>query len=556
MDRFLKQLQTHQYFVIFILIFLVVNIVFLTRFPFVHSDEPWLSGLARNMAEKGDFSVTETFFDLKERNPHAIKILYHLVQIFFIQALGYSIFSMRLISLLLGVLTLIYIYKLGRRIFPSPVLALTAAVLLGLDVQFVYASHMARQEIALVLILVLALYYFTVNLENHGFSHDLGLAFISGIGIGVHPNSLIIALPFSLLYLYHIVFTGRLKPLNLFILGGGMAAMAAVFITLSLSFDPDFFTNYTRYGSEFEVFNPLGSKAAEVIYFYRKLFHQVSGTYYTPDIRLQFFLFPAALLSMVGHILLIQGRKPSAESAPIIPSRDNLVMMVLTVIGLNLGIILIGRYNQTSVVFQFPLFYLLTASALSLLPINPRRAALPLLSLVLLLNTCFNVLPYLHHSYDSYLREISRVVSPQDRVLANLNTEYYFANGRLHDYRNLAYLQERGMSLASYIADNKISYIIYPEEMEFIYREQPRWNGMYGPPLYFEELQQFLTANCLLVHEFTDSLYAMRITPYQLKGDWKVRIYRVKSQGSQGDGSLDSLDSRSSPSRLTELTRS
>lgn len=49
--------------VLLIVFYFSINLYFLTDFPFVHSDESWLSGLSRNILEKGSFGVTEAFFD-------------------------------------------------------------------------------------------------------------------------------------------------------------------------------------------------------------------------------------------------------------------------------------------------------------------------------------------------------------------------------------------------------------------------------------------------------------------------------------------------------------
>ena len=85
-----------------IISYISLNLIYLDKFPFVHSDEPWLSGLSKNMLENTSLSVTEPFFDLMPRYPHALKVVFHLIQIPFIYFFGYNIFSVRLISLIFG----------------------------------------------------------------------------------------------------------------------------------------------------------------------------------------------------------------------------------------------------------------------------------------------------------------------------------------------------------------------------------------------------------------------------------------------------------------------
>ena len=86
MEFIKKSFSKNKILIILLFIYFLVNLSFLTHFPFIHSDESWLSGLSRNILETKNFSSTETFFDLYLRNPHAIKIIFHSIQIMFIKA--------------------------------------------------------------------------------------------------------------------------------------------------------------------------------------------------------------------------------------------------------------------------------------------------------------------------------------------------------------------------------------------------------------------------------------------------------------------------------------
>jgi hypothetical protein len=121
-------------------------------------------------------------------------------------------------------------------------------------------------------------------------------------------------------------------------------------------------------------------------------------------------------------------------------------------------------------------------------------------------------------------------VPKEAQVLANLNTDYYFENGSLFDYRNLDYLRENDLTFIDYITKNKIEYIIYPEEMDFIYNSRPSWNILYGNLYpYYSEMQQFLEQEAQLIKKFNNSTYAMRIVREIGQKDWSVKIYRVNS---------------------------
>lgn len=519
---------------IFLVIYLIINLIFLTRFPFVHSDESWLSGLSRSIGFNNDFSMTEPFFDLKDRYPHAIKIVFHGIQILFMKLLGYNIFSMRLISLIFGVFTLYFIYKLTLLLWGNENLALGALGLTAFDIQYIYASHFARQEIILVFVLMLSIYIFFKYLPKHSSKAAILLGSLIGLSIGIHPNSFIISLPLLFLYIYHIFFTKHLSIRHLFYYVLAQCVFALIYIGLSLYFDPHFFAHYTNQGQEFEVFNPLTSKITEYKLFYLKLFHQLSGTYYTPNIKFQFFLFPLVLvISLILAYITKQKKCTAATSTPRYDSSETIIGLSLAIISLNIGIILLGRYNQTSVILQFPIFYLLASYRIYSYPkvkAKIRSLIFGLLMLTLGISSFLNISPSLNYRYEDYLAQISKSVPPDSEVLANLNTEYYFSLGTLHDYRNLSYLKNKNLSFAEYIRMNNIKYIIYPEEIEVIYAERPRWNGMYGPATYYEEMKEYLENECQLIDQFSAPVYGMRIVSYMDVKDWKVSIYQVNSK--------------------------
>jgi len=524
MNRFVRHIGKRQYYLKGLLLLLGIgyvlwHILFLTRFPFVHSDESWLSGLSRNIWATGDYSTTESFFDLYPRNPHAIKLFFHSLQILFIHLMGYTIFTFRLISLLFGLLTIVWFYKLSRLIFHSEKLAIGGALLFALDIQFIYASHFARQEIILLFILIFSLHFLLKRLASITFFHHILLGTFLGLSIGFHPNSLIITFPFVLIYLFHILFTKKLSISALLILASTVGCFAAGFIALSLRFDPGFIGHYASFGSQFGVLNPLSTKVWDIVSFYQKLYYGVSGTYYIPNIKLQFFGFASAFLLTVFKLYRTKNQ----------PLRESIISILLAVLAINAGIILIGRFNQTSILFVLPLNYIFVLYTLESLKDKKQTWVIVALSITLLISSLFNIRPYLKSSYPDYLQQIAAVVPKDARVLANLNSEYYFNNGMLYDYRNLAYLKENGLSFAQYIQKNQIEYIIYPEEMDLIFDRRPRWNPVYGNVYpYYADMKHFLEMDCELVSMFSDPTYGMRITEYMNTQNWTIKIYRVK----------------------------
>jgi 4-amino-4-deoxy-L-arabinose transferase-like glycosyltransferase len=510
--------RNKRFIIALFIIYIAINLFTLTRFPFVHSDESWLSGLSRNIMEKGDYSVTESFFDLKDRYPHAIKIIFHTLQIIFIKLMGYSIFTFRFMSLLFGLMSLIFMYKLCKLLFNSARTAVAATLLLAIDVQFIYASHFARQEIIILFIFIFALWYKFRYCGRKGLKHDIILGCIIGLSIGIHPNSFIIALPFGLIYLYEIFISKERKFNFLFTLVAIVAGFAGIFVAISYYFDPNFISHYAKYGNEFEIFNPITSKLGEVKLFYQKLYYGVSGTYYTPNIKLQFFIFSIVLASSIVKLFLSKAASGN---------KTKIISIIIALMAINAGIIIVGRFNQTSIVLVFPLFYILMLYVLERFTPLYKITVLALLIAAIAASTTMNYIEYKDNSYDKYLSGLAEAISPESQTLGNLNTDYYFQNGRLHDYRNLAYLQQRGITFGEYIRNNHIEYIVYSEELDLIHQLQPKWDGIYGSMDYYEDMKSFILENCQLTYQYTDPYYGVRIVKYINTKNWNIKIYKV-----------------------------
>lgn len=497
-----------------ILLYFILNLFFLKNFPFVHSDEAWLSGLSRQIMETGVLASTESFFDLMPRHPHALKILFHLLQIVFIKIWGYQIFTFRLISLICGGLAAYFFYKIVFLITKSEKTSLFFLLVLLLDIQFIYSSHLARQEAVLLFIFTAAFYYFLKH-NSQNIYHNFILGLITALSIGFHPNSFIIAMPFILIYTYKFL-TKKISYKNYLVFAGILTLSASFFVFLSFQFDQNFIKHYSEYGSQLGVLDSLTVKLENLKNFYLKIFYQISGTYYLPPVKFQLIFFTLIFVSSLTKLFI---------------KKDKINFYLLaSLIAVNTAYLIIGRYNQTSIIFIFPIFYLLFINLIKNLDSKIKISLIILLLSVLTFNTANTLVEDSSFSYDNYLNEIAEVVEKDEKVLANLNTDYYFNNGTLYDYRNLAYLEENNLTFKEYLEKNKIKFIIYPEEMDFIYNSRPKWNILYGNLYpYYSEMNQFIKEKTTLVKEFSSRDYGIRITSKIDEKDWQVRIYKVNN---------------------------
>lgn len=500
-----------KWIIIYLTAFFMLNLLFLSKYPFMHSDESWLSGLTRAMMSEGP-GVTEPFFDLMPRFPHAIKILFHGIQMPFILAFGYNLFAVRLVSLLFGTALLYVFYKLCKLLFGGDIKPLVMTVVLSVDVQFIYASHMARQDIIIAFGIVAVLYFVMLGIESWSYKKDVIAGVLTGVFVGVHPNSLMIALAVGALYLYYI-FAKKLKVRNLLVLVGVVAAFAGVFIGVSYSFDSQFLPHYMKFGSTLGVDMSLLEKVQYLPSYFEKLFLGVSGTYYTPPIGLQLTLFGAAV---IGGAIAVYWKR-------------GVLRILVPLVCVVAGIVFIGRYSQPAVILLFPLCWLLVFYMMDMLPKVLKAVCLVLVGAAVLAVSLFTIVPDIDNDYEEYVSHVESSVPKNAKVLANLNTEYAFSEGTMLDVRNLQFLEDEGLTFEEYVRSRGVEYIVYPQEMDFIAERRPVWNIIYGNVIpYYDDMKRFLAEECSVVSEFT-SPYAMRIVQYSDRQEWTVTVYRVES---------------------------
>ncbi len=473
----------------------------LADFPFVHSDEIWLLKLSEQMAQRGSLFVTEPFFDLFPRLPHAIKILYHALQIGWAQFFGFNVVAMRGLTLLASALAVVLFYLLITARGASKWQALLYSALLACNIQFIYMSHFARQE-AFILLAQIALYYI---LERTAYSLKGALlsGLVTGLAIAIHPNSFLLATTFGSILLLRAALSRQIKPLVGYVIT--VAGFAIVFIGLSLAQAGDFFSRYAALGAAMGTSRtPLAKLTALPIFFY-KLYHQISGTYYVPDVRSLFII--SALIIIAASIAVKRSKYELAGLA-----------------GLTVGLVIIGRYNATSLVFYLPLVILSLARLLESYPLRRQTVLLVVLLSIIGFGSYNELAEPVREDFASFNQKIAQQVAPTDIALANLNQA--MALGQFYDYRNLAHLNENDQTIDAYLSEHDIDVIIWSEEMDYIQRNIDDWYILYGKMPYYRDLKRIIAEQFRAVDSFDSPLYGCRIYKYQDGYPWRITIYR------------------------------
>ena len=493
---------------LFVLLYGMGSFLFLERFPFIHSDECWLAGLSGDMLAARSLGVTESFFNAKERVPHAIRALFHLLQQGMILLFGYSPGAVRLLSLLTGCLFLWILFLAGRRFFRSRETALLVTALVAADVWFIYLSHFARQEVCLLLLMAAA-FFLLAGEEEDSSARCKRAAFaavLTGLAIGFHPNSLLVAAVCTAVLLTDIRRDRRPFLLYTAIVSG----FALAFVLLSYSFGPHFLKNYFAYGAaDFGLDAAPPQRLKDYGAFFSRLWNRMSGTYYLPESRPALLFFAGLGAGMLVYAI----RK-----------RDRRIARVFAgLAGLFAGVFLIGRYNQLTILFFLFFGYLLLGLALGRLPKNHRRAAAGVLFAASLFLSTSQILPWLSGpTYQTYEEEIGRLIPAGEKTVGNLNAGFCFAQGALLDYRNLPYVvagpdgkpaeeAERITRLSAYMKENDVAYVLYSTELDYLYAHRPYFNVIYGNTSFVPALKMFCETQCDEIGSFTDLRYGARV---------------------------------------------
>ena len=573
--------------VLYILVFSLISLAFLERFPYVHSDESWLAGLSRGMLAEKSIGVTEAFFDLKPRYPHAIKTVFHLMQMGMISVFGYSVRTVRLLSWLGGAAALWMCFLSGARFLGSEKKGFFLMAVFSVDIQFLYASHFARQEILLCLMQWVCIWILFSPKGFYNRKCALMLALCTGFSVGLHPNSFLLGTMNGLCLLTEAVRgrkaawgrkrasgngkpagnrltkregtesaesagmktagsagtktagaetagsadtetagkkksgTARWEPLVLYVLVTG--CLAAGFVALSYKLDSGFLRHYFANGAEeFGIDAGGWEKFTGFFGFLKRLYQRSSGTYYVPDIRFQFFLFGAGFLmaAAAGGVM----RKELPELA------GKIGRLLTAAAGIVAGMMIIGRYNQTSILFLFPFGYMAAAVALELFDGKIKKGLWALLLAAVLSLSVFQISQEMEKgSYRAYERQITELIPAGAKVLGNLNMEFFLDYDCLRDYRNLPYALE-GDGLEAYLEENGIEYIVYHQELDFLWEHRPYFNVIYGNVMFVEELKEYCEEYCQPVGSFEDPWYGIRVAELRGREEYaRVTVYRRAS---------------------------
>ena len=494
--------------------------LFLDSFPFVHADEGWLFSLTRTIIEEKKINATEDFFVLTERHPHAVKTVFHILQIPFVLA-SFSIYSARILSILFSVINLYFFYLLLKKNIKNNYIVIFILLIFSVDIQYLYISRFARQEIIILTLMTADMFLLSGGINGKKVT---AAAVINGVAAGIHPNSFIIFTAVIFLMTGKIL-TDRKKikkylkyTLSYILI---VALSAGFFVFLSLLMDNNFFSNYLQSGSEHGVADLFIIKILKLKRFYYKMYSQIAGTYYLPDVRMQLNIFLAAVVS--AAVISVFKKNIRRKTVPVL----------FFAAGINAGFIIIGKYSPPSFSFIFPAGWYITALLIDNIKIKKAAKIIILTSVFVMLmnNSAVEIKKWKDYRYNKYMEKISSSIKSDGKIFGAINTSFFMNYKQLVSYNDIEYFKNDDNFFENFIYENKIKYILFTDELEIIYRRRPQWNDLYGNIYpFYSGINKFINEKCTLENEVNDRVYPVRIVDYMGKEDYSVKIYQVNPQ--------------------------
>ncbi|NIM96530.1 MAG: hypothetical protein GTO24_00175 [candidate division Zixibacteria bacterium] len=179
-----------------LLLYFVTHAFMLTRYPYVYVDEPWISTPPYYRIQTGTFK-NPVFLRLgleSRHEKHASVFFvndYSLLPIFYF--FGTGVLQGRLWMSFLGLIILIYTYKLAKFLF-NPRVAILSSFLLTVDSLFVYSTRVIRPEALGIALTVSSIYYYLLAYDKRKKYLAVASGFLCGLSVLNHPMGAFVAI--------------------------------------------------------------------------------------------------------------------------------------------------------------------------------------------------------------------------------------------------------------------------------------------------------------------------------------------------------------------------
>jgi len=478
-------------------IFLIAlsHLVFLTTLPSVFIDEAWYANAAWNWLQSGTNYDTMHAGVLDQTGYWPI--IGNMPWLISFYTLGLGLFQARLVSWVFGILLLLVTIIAGRQSY-SMITGVLAALLLSLSPIYFQASHYARPDI-IIAVMVMGVYVLALLAfeKNRWWLHLLA-GLIIGLSLDVHQNGFLFAPALAAMYW---IFYGKnvLRQPGTWLAGlGGLVGI--VYYTAGHIF-PYLGDSFGMFSLSFSgphklpllSLNPialLASARAEI------------GRYHFFENGLDFALIGASIAYLaVRH------------------SKKDLLLLTFVGVAFSCFVLFVGNKHDIYAILLYPFFMMIIAEVLISLirqgqEINTQRAFASILLFLILFNGTVHYSRQIndnrHYNYNEIISKIESVI-PADNNTRIMGLPHWWLGLAEYDYRsslNLTfYHMQNGYSLTEGLETEHPDILIVDTGLQGLLVDEgffPSGPGFEIYKLPRQEFNDFLSQRGDILLEFTD----------------------------------------------------
>jgi 4-amino-4-deoxy-L-arabinose transferase-like glycosyltransferase len=454
MDEYFKKffflINSNKSIIILSLVFIILYSINLDKFPHVNIDENWFSNPANILVLNGKLGTTLFYgFDNMQNFTYWQPPAYLLLLALSFKIFGLGVIQGRIVSLLLGLISLIFTYAIATELYNKNV-GIIAASLLTFNFLFFFSAREMRMEIAVACFTLISVFLIILALKKSNLTYYVLSGLFAMLALLSHPNGLI-----AIITIYVMIFVYKLSN-SVNILQGiisffkekGVYYYSLGLILTSIPYIIYIMMDFTSFKKQFmfnigySVFNPINNILQEpfrytfsAIYFY--------GTIGGIHISLLDFIMGSLIVFSFTVIVIIFAMKKSKLEDKLLLSIffSQIFLFALLVSHKSFFYLSILLPYWTILIARILYPYDLKTILKNLFNIKCWKTSIAFIIILIFIISNFSIITFVlysnnNYNYNTVETEISQIIPYNSIVMGN--PDYYDALADNYNYYSLA----------------------------------------------------------------------------------------------------------------------
>jgi len=426
-------------------LYIAWNLFFLDKYPIIDLDDACMAEPAWSFVNTGHFSAPsfEGSYGLEKSDIYHGRLYIASISPFF-KLFGVGPFQARIGSFLTGLFVLFLTYLIAKKLFSNSV-ALKSIILLSISGLFIICAHRARQEMLLVLFILLSFYLFLTSVEKKSILLFFFAGLIAGLSADIHLNGVIVPIMLFVLFVheYKLRF---IKEKGFWVCMAGVLTGVLWWIITHIMLDINLFNEQWNGFVMKEIGTPGASSGFNLI----KLCANELKRY------IFWFWSTTAHRNMVELVLLMIGLGGVAMKRG--KNENILIVSILTFV--IMFTLIVSQKAPYYIFLFFPFLIILFVKGLENVKLSKYIFAAFVLFYITLM--FFVSMKYDDVNYSNYGHEVRNYVPPGRSVLADTILWFAFNDQKFYSELSYSYYYKvTKKDVASYLKDKNIEYVVF-----------------------------------------------------------------------------------------------